>query len=90
MISNVWREYNVSLSGCPAVKDLEQTHGTKWRKPEHESRYFSRRKEMYKAIENKVENENISNEESARRLEEIRKRLAISIDQLMLKIKKES
>ncbi|KAI9269636.1 hypothetical protein EDC94DRAFT_494291, partial [Helicostylum pulchrum] len=63
------REYRVVLSGFSAVKDPEQTHGTKWRKPEHESRYFSRIKEMYKVIEKKEEKENVSCDESARKLE---------------------
>lgn len=44
---------------------------------------------MYKVIEKKEEKENVSCDESARRLEEIRSRLAISIDLLRLKIKKE-
>ncbi|KAI8891347.1 hypothetical protein K501DRAFT_265210 [Backusella circina FSU 941] len=29
-VIDVWREYDVGPTGCPAVKDLERNYGTKW------------------------------------------------------------
>ncbi|KAI8877486.1 hypothetical protein K501DRAFT_147510, partial [Backusella circina FSU 941] len=49
-VIDVWKEYDVGLTGCPAVKDLEINYDTKWRKSGLESKYFRRRNELYNAI----------------------------------------
>jgi hypothetical protein len=56
-ITDVWREYSVGFPGKPSIQSLEAQFGTAWRKDRKESRFFSRRKELYKAIEKKVEEE---------------------------------
>lgn len=86
-VTDVWREYNVGLPGCPAVKDLERDYGTNWRKLEHESKYFRRRNEIYTAIKRKAEDENKSCEIAAERLEETRKRCKLSLHKLRVQIK---
>lgn len=87
-VTDVWREYSIGLSNCPAVRDLEKEHGTKWRKPENESRYYNRRKELYIAIEKKAGEEHVSYEEAARRLEITRQKLNYSLDKLRVEVKK--
>lgn len=62
------------------MKRLEVQFGTGWRKDKKESRFFSRRKEIYGMIEKKAEDEMTSCSKAARRLEETRARLKISID----------
>ena len=44
IIVDVWREYVSGISGGPSVKQLEEQHGTAWRKERKELRFFSRKK----------------------------------------------
>lgn len=86
-IVDVWREYDVGLGNGPSVKRLEEQFGTGWRKDKKESRFFSRRKEIYTMIEEKAEEEMTSCTEAARRLEETRARLKLSIDKFRITFK---
>lgn len=79
-VTDVWRECVGGLGGNPSVKYLEQTSGNGWRKANRESRFFSRRKELYRAVKDKALNEHISREEATRVLEEQRIRLNVSLD----------
>ncbi|KAI8877738.1 hypothetical protein K501DRAFT_157865, partial [Backusella circina FSU 941] len=82
IVIDVWREYDVGLTGCPAVKDLERNYGTKWKKSGLDSKYFRRRNELYNAIKKKAEDENISCDVAAERLEDTRKRGKLSLHRL--------
>lgn len=86
-VTDVWREYADGLCGAPSVKRLEEEFGTAWRKDRKESRFFSRRNELYKAIKDKANRERISCDEAARRIEERRLALNISLDKLRSVIK---
>ncbi|OAD67639.1 hypothetical protein PHYBLDRAFT_95102, partial [Phycomyces blakesleeanus NRRL 1555(-)] len=68
-VTDVWREYVFSFNGSPSIQSLENKYGTAWRKYRKESRFFSRRKELYDAINERAELENISPEEAAQRME---------------------
>lgn len=81
-VTDVWREYKDGLGGNPSVEFMEKEYGTAWRKDRKESRFFSRRKELYGAIKNKAVAERTSCEEAARRIEERRVCLGISLDKL--------
>lgn len=54
-VTDVWREYKQGLGGKPSVEHLETEYGTAWRKDRAESRFYSRRRELYVAIEKKAE-----------------------------------
>jgi hypothetical protein len=49
-VRDVWMEYTAGVNGGPAIRQLEQQHGNRWRKDETERRFFSRRKVYYDAI----------------------------------------
>lgn len=89
-VTDVWREYANGLCGGPSVEYLEKEFGTSWRKDRKESRFFSRRNELYKAIKSKADAERTSCEEAARRIEERRAFLCISLDKLRSVIKDDS
>lgn len=88
-ITDLWREYAIGLTGCPSVKSLEQQYGTSWRKG-NESRFFSRRNEIYQYIKDKALAERITEEEAAKRLEERRRHVGVSIDKLRKLLKEEA
>lgn len=88
-VTDLWREYTVGLSGCPSVRGLEQQYGTSWRRGK-ESRFFSRRNEVYQYIIMKANADSITQEEAARRLEERRKSLGVSVDKLRKLLKQET
>ncbi|EIE89012.1 hypothetical protein RO3G_13723 [Rhizopus delemar RA 99-880] len=46
-VTDVWREYSEGLGGNPSVQYLEERYGTAWRKERKDSRFFSRRNEIY-------------------------------------------
>lgn len=89
-VTDVWREYSSGLSGHPSVEYFENTYGTAWRKDRKESRFFSRRNEIYKAIKEKATQERTSCEEAARRIEERRVQLGISLDKLRSILKEDT
>jgi hypothetical protein len=68
------------LGGNSSVLFLEGKYRTAWRKEIKDCRFFSRRNEIYNGIKRKAEDERISFEEAARRLEERRVQLDISLD----------
>lgn len=88
-VTDVWREFSNGLGGNPSVEHLEKEYGTAWRKDRKESRFFSRRNELYKAIKLKAEREKTSCEEAARRIEERRAHLGISLYKLMSVLKED-
>ncbi|KAI8883647.1 hypothetical protein K501DRAFT_184010, partial [Backusella circina FSU 941] len=69
------------------VYKLINDDGTKWRKSRLESKYFRRRNELYNAIKKKPEDENISCDVAAERLEDTGKRCKLSLHQLRVQIK---
>ncbi|ORE04040.1 hypothetical protein BCV72DRAFT_212062, partial [Rhizopus microsporus var. microsporus] len=79
-VTDAWREYSVGFSGKPSIQSLEAQFGTAWRKNRKEPCFFSKRKELYKAIEKKAEEERSSCEKAARRLEERRIQIGASLD----------
>lgn len=87
-VTDLWREYSTGLTGCPSVRDLEQQFGASWRKG-NESRFFSRRNEIYKYIKDKAVKERITEEEAAKKLEEKRRHIGVSIDKLRKLLKEE-
>lgn len=89
-VVDVWREYSSGLGGHPSVEFLETTYGTAWRKERKESRFFSRRNELYKAIKEKALLERTSCEEAARRIEERRVQLGVSLDKLRSVLKEDA
>jgi hypothetical protein len=42
-VNQVWQEWSVGIHGGPAVRDLEQQHGSSWRNSAAEKRFFFRR-----------------------------------------------
>ncbi|KAG1049061.1 hypothetical protein G6F43_008591 [Rhizopus delemar] len=86
-VTDVWREYSEGLGENPSVQYLEEKYGTAWRKERKDSRFFSRRNEIYNGIKRKAEEERISFEEAARMLEERRVQLNISLNKLRSYIK---
>lgn len=86
-IIDLWREYDVGLSGSPSIKSLEGGFGTKWRKSRTESKFFSTRLIVYKEVQKISENECISTEEAAKKLERRRVDLKVSIAKLIKLIK---
>lgn len=77
------------FGGRLSVEQLEREYGTAWRKDRKESRFFSRRNELYKAIRKKTREERTSHEEAARRIEERRVKLCVSLDKLRSILKEE-
>lgn len=86
-IIDLWREYDIGLSGSPSIKSLEEGFGTKWRKSRTESKFFSTRLIVYKEVQKISEDECISTEEAAKKLERRRVDLKASIAKLIKLIK---
>ncbi|OAD68055.1 hypothetical protein PHYBLDRAFT_69131 [Phycomyces blakesleeanus NRRL 1555(-)] len=68
-VTDLWREYASGFNDSPSIQSLEAKYGTRWRQDRKESRYFSRRKEIYDAIKSKAEQEDISYELAAQCME---------------------
>ena len=75
--------------GNPSVEHIEREYGTAWRKDRKESRFFSRRKELYDAVKKMADEQRTSCEEAARRLEERRICLGVSLDKLRVVLKED-
>ncbi|CEP12536.1 hypothetical protein [Parasitella parasitica] len=82
-VVDLWREYTVGLDGGPSIKELEAQYGTTWRKDRKESQFFSRRNELQYNYIKKNANDRLPCEEIAKRLEEQRVHLNLSIDKLV-------
>lgn len=85
-VIEAWLEYTVGLDGGPAVKTLEAKYRTAWRKGNGESKFFSRRRSLYKEIEHIAEKSQISLEEAAEVLEARRLELKFTLSQLQRSI----
>jgi hypothetical protein len=86
-VVDVWREYAVGIDGGPAVRDLEEAHGTSWRQHEPERRYFSRRRVFYNAVEEIADAQQIPQVEAAAVLEAERKKMRKTLDGVVKYIK---
>lgn len=86
-VTDVWREYSNGLGGNPSVEHIEREYGTAWRKERKESRFYSRRKELYDTIKKMADKQRTSCEEASWRLEDRRVRLGVSLDKLRVFLK---
>ncbi|CCE65078.1 hypothetical protein TPHA_0J02580 [Tetrapisispora phaffii CBS 4417] len=60
-VRTIWEEYVHGINGEPAIKDLEEEFGSKWRKTKNR-KTFARRKRLYKFILKGIENGKTSEE----------------------------
>ncbi|KAI9257699.1 transcriptional activator of glycolytic enzymes-domain-containing protein, partial [Sporodiniella umbellata] len=81
-IAEVWEEYCNGIDGGPSIKDLEIAYGREWRVDPGESRFFSRRKTIYREIRRLAGIYNISCEDAVRKLEKQRERMRKSVDDM--------
>ncbi|CCE66287.1 hypothetical protein TPHA_0P01290 [Tetrapisispora phaffii CBS 4417] len=51
-ILDLWKEYTEGINGQPSIRELESIYQTGWRRDPAVNKRFSRRKVLYKAIEN--------------------------------------
>lgn len=72
-VKDAWKEYCKGVNGGPAVKDLENRYGAKWRSVNATKKFYSRRKILYRAIEVGV-SRGSTEVECIQRLETIRTR----------------
>lgn len=49
-ITDIWREYQYGILDHPAIRTLDELHGSAWRKTITEAKLYSRRRPIYKAI----------------------------------------
>jgi hypothetical protein len=85
----LWKEYTVGLSSGPAVSDLENNWGTRWRQNGTESRYFNRRNVIYKEVARMVADGDVNTvDEAVAALETKRTANHTSLDGLMKIIQK--
>lgn len=49
-VRQLWLEWSHGLGGNPPICELEEKHGTKWRRTASESKFFRRRKKIIDAI----------------------------------------
>ena len=87
-VNEVWLEYTTGIDGCPAVKDLEHSYGTSWRKAEADRRFFSRRKVYYDAFSVNCSERNVPSSEVVETLDKELRRLKVSLDAFMKEIKR--
>lgn len=79
-IVEIWIEYDVGFPPAPAVRDLEERWKRQWRIEGANSKFFSRRKVFYSAIENRVLAEKKSGAEIALEMENDRKERNFTLD----------
>jgi len=53
-VAELWDEYTKGLNGGPAIRELEATHGTKWRKYHRGPNIWQEKSAIYNAIEKLV------------------------------------
>jgi hypothetical protein len=53
-VAELWDEYTKGLNGGPAIRELEATHGTKWRKYHRGPHIWQEKSAIYNAIEKLV------------------------------------
>ena len=58
-VRDVYREWSTGLGTGPAVKSLEETYGTKWRKADKDMRHFNRRKLIIDEVELEASQRNL-------------------------------
>jgi hypothetical protein len=80
-VNEVWVEYTIGFGSNPAVRDLENTFGTKWRTGPKEQRYFCRRNILYKEIMKLVSN-GFSEADAVNQLETLRVSKKFTLDAL--------
>ena len=49
-IKEIWNEYQNGICGAPSIRFLNITYGNKWRATNTESKHYSRRLPIYRAI----------------------------------------
>lgn len=72
-ITELWLEYTEGIDGKMAPKEAERRYKAAWRSTSADIKLWSRRKKLINTIETLANRLDISNEESARRLEERRR-----------------
>jgi hypothetical protein len=80
-VHEVWTEYSCGIGCNPAVKDLEITFGTKWRKAPKEQRYFCRRSILYHKIQQLI-SEGFTEADAVNKLEMLRTSNKFTLDAL--------
>ncbi|KAJ8544477.1 hypothetical protein ON010_g11790 [Phytophthora cinnamomi] len=63
-VHQVWQEWSVGIHGGPAVRDLEESHGSSWRRSAADKRFFFRRKRIIDHIVATAQAKCISHEQS--------------------------
>ena len=53
-IEQLWQEYTVGLNGCPSIKELNERHGTKWRKFAGGKQLYHMHSVVYEEIERRM------------------------------------
>lgn len=89
-VADVWREYVTGIAGGPAIKYLEDTHKTAWRKDRTEARFFLRRKILYDEVKRISNVNNISFDDAAIDLKKRRSDLKKGLNGLIDLIKEEN
>lgn len=87
-VTDIWREYEEGLPGQPSVKSLNEKFRSSWRRDAKENKFYSRRKEIYAAIEEIASTKDITCKQAAKKLEEKRTALNISAYKLRELVKK--
>lgn len=86
-IEEVWREYEYGFPPNPSVKSLEKTWKRKWRLNLADDKYFSRQKIIYKAIERVSQQEEKTEMEIAKRFDEERIQMGLTVDKFRFYLK---
>lgn len=86
-VAEVWMEYVRGIGNNPSVKELELKYGAKWRREPKEQRFFSRRKNIYRKVEQLVD-QGLSEVDAVNTLEEERILHKLSLDALQKRLNK--
>lgn len=80
-VQQCWAEWATGVDGGPSLRDLEEQHGSLWRREQTERMFFSRRKPIYHEIQRRIDSGQ-QEEVALRQLEETRMRNHMSLNSL--------
>lgn len=87
-VTQVWQEWTLGIHGGPAVRGLEELHGSAWRNTPAEKRSFFRRKRIIDRVSVIAQQQNISHDEAVFVLEAHRTQAQLTLNALSDRLNK--
>ena len=79
-VTGLWTEWMEGINGGPAVRDLEENFGARWRSNATERAFFYRRKSIIKYVIHYASEHTIDESEAVARVEDMRKSMKLKLN----------